>query len=200
MYSKEHGVTYSRPEGQRSFPQREPAYRQSLERRGEYGLHDRPRMQVPTNYSGYAIVDGEERVFGNSETSREPEGGMEMPETDGPTPRCDDLPRVSDLPRGGTGEARRRPPPTVNATFEESVGHGGDEGKPPPTSEVVRAATPSRGGLFDLSRFPFGRGIGFEELMILGLILLLLHESAEGEERGDIDETVILLGLLLLLG
>ena len=33
----------------------------------------------------------------------------------------------------------------------------------------------------------------------LGLILFLLREG-EGEDRGDLDETVILLGLLLLLG
>ena len=37
-------------------------------------------------------------------------------------------------------------------------------------------------------------------LWILGLILFLLHESGDCEDRGDIDETVILLGLLLLLG
>ena len=34
----------------------------------------------------------------------------------------------------------------------------------------------------------------------LGLILFFLHESTDCEERGDLDETVILLGLLLLLG
>jgi len=42
--------------------------------------------------------------------------------------------------------------------------------------------------------------VGMEELLIIGLILFLLYESASCEDRGDIDETVILLGLLLLLG
>jgi hypothetical protein len=39
-----------------------------------------------------------------------------------------------------------------------------------------------------------------EELLLLGLILFLLRESEACPERGDLEETVILLGLLLLLG
>ena len=46
----------------------------------------------------------------------------------------------------------------------------------------------------------FGHGIGTEELLILGLILFLLLEGGEGEDKGDLTETVILLGLLLMLG
>ena len=68
---------------------------------------------------------------------------------------------------------------------------------------AASAVRPSSRGwfpLFDASRFPFGHGIGLEELLLLGLILFLLHECGDGEERGDLDETVVLLGLLLLLG
>ena len=46
MYSKDKGITY---DAGQPFPRRQPAYRQP----------DRPRMQVPPNYSGHAIVDGE---------------------------------------------------------------------------------------------------------------------------------------------
>jgi hypothetical protein len=45
-----------------------------------------------------------------------------------------------------------------------------------------------------------GQGIGLEELLLAGLILFLLRENETCAERGDLDETVILLGLLLLLG
>jgi hypothetical protein len=38
-----------------------------------------------------------------------------------------------------------------------------------------------------------------EELLLLGLILFLLMENSDCPDRGDLDETVILLGLLLLL-
>lgn len=211
MYSKDTGIT--REVGQ-PFPRRQPAYRQP----------DRPRMQVPPNYSGHAIVDGEERPLGQIQ---EAESAPESVTAEGPTPRFDDLPRVSDLPRGG--DSHRRPQVrTVPATFEESALEAYEERTEPaipsdavpatpaavppaPTATVVgpmaavagsTVAKPASAprGLFDLSRFPFGHGIGFEELLILGLILFLLHESGECEDRGDIDETVILLGLLLLLG
>ena len=196
MYSKERGITH---DGGLAPPTRQPAYRQP----------SRPRMQVPPNYSGHAIVDGEERPLGQMP---EPEVTVETPAPDGPTPRFDDLPRVSDL-----GDARRPRVRTVSATFEEpdemdvlpeeSASLRETAPTPPPTGPASAAPSapsaptpPVRPSLFDLSRFPFGHGIGFEELLILGLILFLLHESGECEDRGDIDETVILLGLLLLLG
>lgn len=46
--------------------------------------------------------------------------------------------------------------------------------------------------------FPFGHGIGGEELLILGIMLLVY---LSGAERGEIDgEFIILLGLLLFAG
>ena len=161
-------------------------------------------MQVPPNYSGHAIVDGEERPLGQLPEVDIPE---ESPNHDLPTPHFDGLPRVSDL-----GDNRRRPPVrTVSSTFEEpdTEGEDGVEESDMDTVPVSPSApaqaqtslpTTPRGALFDLTRFPFGHGIGTDELLIIGLILFLLHENASCEERGDIDETVILLGLLLLLG
>ena len=191
MYSKDRGITH---DGGSPIPPRQPAYRQP----------SRPRMQVPPNYSGHAIVDGEERPLGHIP---EPEPPAETPLPDSPTPRFDDLPKVSDL-----GDSRRRSQVrTVPATFEETEREASEPENPNPSrdpaptpppaeSASVASAPVARPSLFDLSRFPFGHGIGFEELLILGLILFLLHESGECEDRGDIDETVILLGLLLLLG
>ena len=46
--------------------------------------------------------------------------------------------------------------------------------------------------------FPFGHGIGSEELLILGIMLLIY---LSGSERGEIDgEFIVLLGLLLFAG
>ena len=46
--------------------------------------------------------------------------------------------------------------------------------------------------------FPFGHGIGTEELLILGMMMLIYFS---GSEEGDIDgEFIILLGLLLFAG
>ena len=198
MYSKERGYT-TEPPALRRLSYRQP---------------ERPRMQVPFNYSGHAIVDGEERPLGRVEETEDP---AEPILAEGPIPRFDDLPRVSEL-----GESRRRPPPlTIPIPMGESEesetadrpsddgpseeGAPADEGRnlsptPPPSPPAPEEPT-KRSAVFDLSRFPFGHGIGWEELLIMGLIWLLLHENAAcGRERGDLDETVILLGLLLLLG
>ena len=178
MYSKERG--YSRPMGH-ALGGRGPAYRQP----------QRQRMQVPPNYSGNAIVDGEERPLGQTEEDAVDlsYGGEAVGE--GPVPTFGHLPRVSEL--GAPARAK-----------EEGWEPSNDEPAPPP--EKVEIAEPPReparpvAPLFDASRFPFGHGIGFEELLLLGLILFFLHESSDCADRGDLDETVILLGLLLLLG
>ena len=189
-----------------------------------YRQPERPRMQVPPNYSGHAIVDGEERPLGRVDP---PEAVENPAPSEGPVPRFDDLPRVSEL-----GESRYRPPavsiplPPYDTDSQEdgpsrdgfplaevAEGEGtadlpfvpADEEATAEDSPLSAPAQTFDGGpshsLFSLSRFPFGHGIGWEELLIMGLIWLLLHENvACGRERGDLDETVILLGLLLLLG
>ena len=211
MYSKERGYTHEPP----SFStQRRPMYRQP----------NRPHMQVPPNYNGHAIVDGEERPLGHVEVE---EFVSNLPSPDAPTPCFDDLPRISELPRGNeplreSGDTRRRsavmPAPYAmegmpqedyeNDTLaeESALGAGEDEEESEREEDAAIAAAeqptglPRPRGLFDLAHFPFGHGIGWEELLIIGLIWFLLRESMACEERGDLDETVILLGLLLLLG
>ena len=52
---------------------------------------------------------------------------------------------------------------------------------------------------FDLSKhFPFGHGIGGEELLILAVMLIVF---VSGNDRGEVDsELLLLLGLLLFAG
>ncbi len=235
MYSKDRGITHRESTlsfGNRPPPgDRQPAYRQS-----------RPeRVQVPPNYSGHAIVDGEERPLG-SMIPVEPDPAHTadpLPIPDTPIPRFDGLPRVSDL-----GDTRRHAPRTLPASFEvreepsedrlsegrlsegrlsenrpsenrSSEGHPfedyppeervGTNREPPiplaPPPSPPPADRPSRGlSLPDPSRFLAGHGFGLEEILILGLILFLLRENGDCDDRGDLDETVVLLGLLLLLG
>lgn len=200
MYSKERG--YSRPmsqmpgqmPGQRAAyqPAYQPAYRQP----------PRQRMQVPPNYSGNAIVDGEERPLGRppgqplgqvDEAVSEAAVGAE-----GPVPTFEHLPRVSELgapARGGTvpqiaGVGGPPVGPPVGPPAEEHEVNPGEDSADKPGG-------PPRP---DAARSPFGRGLGLEELLLAGMILFFLREGADCPERGDLDETVILLGLLLLLG
>ncbi len=195
MYSKDKGITRRKtlpPTGDRS-----PSYRQSPPE----------RLHVPPNYSGHAIVDGEERPLGSlfsPETDTPP--NAELPTVEQPTPRFDGLPRVSDL-----GDSHRHTPRTLPASFAvteepaasspEAVEIPTETVQLPPTAPVTPPTErPIRGhSLFASARSLLGNGLGLEELLLLGLILFLLREG-EGEDRGDLDETVILLGLLLLLG
>ena len=206
MYSKEKGITYGKPSGtERSFegisPFGEPAYRR------------RQPVRVPANYSGHAIVDGEERPLGSLPLvplGAEPE--LPRSPAASPEPHFEGLPKVSEL-----GD-RRLPPPRIlpaedssedsglaggKAAGKADGGEGAEEGAedrlpiltPPMEREEKSASSPKPSAISI-----FGHGIGTEELLILGLILFLLLEGGEGEDKGDLTETVILLGLLLMLG
>jgi hypothetical protein len=166
------------------------------------------RVSVPPNYSGHAIVDGEERPLGFLRADDPPAEDR----SDLPTPRFDGLPRVSDL-GGGTRHPPRSPLPasyeaaeTVPTPFPVSTIPTGASPRPhgetraadpsPPPRESERGERRAEDSPF---RFLSGQGLGLEELLLLGLILFLLRESGDGD-RGDLDETVILLGLLLFWG
>ena len=205
MYSKDKGITRREPAAslgdRRPIGDRQPAYRQNRTR----------HVQVPPNYSGHAIVDGEERPLGSTIPTEieTPLAAAILPPADTPTPRFEGLPRISDL-----GDIRRHSLKTLPPSVEVQEPPAAD----PPSSdeEVPSAATPTvaappnspspdyrtdRGSsLFNPSRFLSGHGFGLEEILILGLILFLLRENGDGADRGDLDETLILLGLLLVLG
>ena len=187
MYSKEKGFTHA-PAGE------------LLHRRP----HRAPRVSVPPNYRGHAIVDGEERPLGSLNGDHPHAPAKELATPDAPVLRFDDLPRVSQL-----GDSHRRQTPTylpapayaeataspeetdlpeVDATSREALQNtAAPHGTPSPTVSLPRPP------LAALS-------VGLEELLLLGLILFLLMENSDCSDRGDLDETVILLGLLLLLG
>lgn len=248
MYSKERGVTppaVPRPHGT-------PAYRQP----------PRERLRVPMNYSGHAIVDGEEQPLGMA-ISREIEpSAVELPAPgDPPVPRFEGLPRVSEL-----GDGHRYRPPSyavdtlssgdpsallasegtegmeddpLSSTNSHEIPRSPTKSHPTPStsanlheiplSPINRHPTPSTSA--DLHEIPLSPTNlhpapltsqnsppappaatrfpprldsilphGTEDLLIVGLILFLLRESEACSDRGDLEETVILLGLLLLLG
>ena len=157
-----------------------------------------PRVSVPPNYRGHAIVDGEEQPLGLWENTNP------HPAADVPVPRFDDLPRVSSL-----GDGHRHPPPAYPILYGDNSDHG--EVDRPRGDDVREEAYVAETGSFhsppqDRSpaapprRFGGTLSLGLEELLLMGLILFLLREGEECPDRGDLDETVILLGLLLLLG
>lgn len=175
---------------------------------------DNPRVRVPPGYRGNAIVDGEERPLGVPAAPPPPADRPPLTEgerTDGdyrypeeglpgdapPEPRFDGLPRVSELGARGYDSRRDLSPDTPDDTLPDmDIADGFSPGADDPSTPASIVPT---GGLFDARHFPFGHGFGFDEILLLGLILLLLHEN-HGGDRGDLDETVVLLGILLLCG
>lgn len=204
MYSKDRGIT--RPAHPRLMGDRAPSYRQG----------PRERVQVPPNYSGHAIVDGEERPLGSPFTP-DPDASptLDFPTAEQPTPRFDDLPRVSQL-----GDSHRRQTPSyLPATaYTETVTAPEETADTPSTAArpyqspqnitsahgaPTNATHPHEASPSSISHPWRALGtlsLGLEELLLLGLILFLLRENTDCPDRGDLDETVILLGLLLLLG
>lgn len=69
-----------------------------------------------------------------------------------------------------------------------------------PSSAPATESAGSFGGLFSGQHFPFGHGLGYEELLILGLILFLLKEDEGGKGDSDLSMTLLLLGALLFFG
>ena len=132
----------------------------------------RQRVRVPPGYRGLAVVEGSENLPANKDFGHV---GASDPHVEG-------LERLA-FPQEALEmdeEADLRPEPL-----------------PATPVAAPEASHPPRGWL-DAAHFPFGHGLGTEEWLLIGLILLLLREA--GPDRGDLDETVILLGLLLLGG
>ena len=153
-----------------------------------------PRVSIPPNYRGHAIVEGR---MGDGEV-----------DSTAPVPRFEGLPRVSQLgegrfptyPRYGGVLDEAEPCLPEERPINEGEARGGVRSNEEfSTGEEGGRALPSG---FLPSRHAFGGGLslGNEELLLLGLILLLLREGGDCSDRGDLDETVILLGLLLLWG
>lgn len=184
MYSKEKGFTHA-----------------PVEARTLHRPNRAPRVSIPPNYRGHAILD-EERMRDGEE--------RQSVDTATPVPRFEGLPRISQL-GDGRGYPRYRSgaaPDDGDSSFpgEDAPPARGDGADGAASAEEKHAAVTDT-GLFPPPRpvplrnaFGGGLSLGTEELLLLGLILLLLREGGDCADRGDLDETVILLGLLLLLG
>lgn len=133
------------------------------------------QIRVPDHYSGCAFSESRDRPVYPPPASVPPQA---------PPP---------------TQPARPYPPP-VKISPNGDAGFGSDRTPPPKPPEPCRAGTPApaeslRGLLGGIgSAFPFTHGLGFDELLLLGLILLLAQSDLA-------DQNLILfLALLLFCG
>lgn len=132
----------------------------------------RRELRVPPNYSGTAIGS---------------------PPPDGVSPATD-------------GMILQEPSPPVEVTGgaeERKTEETALQTEAPTVSSETPPARPSSSplsGLLSGQGFPFGHGLGFEELLLLGLILFLLREGEGTGEESDLSVTLLLLGALLFCG
>ena len=146
--------------------------------RGRAYLRDDPsrRVVVPPNYTGHAVA--RDNAVADHDAYPLPDvTPMQQDTGDGP---------LYEAPE----EAEATPAPSEEAP-PHSPAH---EEHIPPEPAGLPSSVPQEG----LSLF--GRGIGWEELLILGLIFFLLRESEEGGGPSDLTETILLLGALLVVG
>lgn len=139
-------------------------------------------VQIPEHYSGCAFSQADGRLEKPFAKSTSPLLEVARPT---PTPMQATTHELNDPPQ----EKPATPSITSNSTHEQKQT---DQKEAQPTAAVSLLKSPRLlGGLG--SSFPFSHGIGFEELLILGLIFLL--------SQGETDSsTVLLLGLLLFCG
>lgn len=150
-------------------------------------------MKLPENYSGNA--------FSNQSPYSEMPPPARMP-----TPRQDTM--IPDIPARDipTEEYRQEfvSPRFPHEAEEEPYDESSDESFAEPRQKTQNMPAPPsifssllpKGGLS--THFPFGHGIGSEELLILAVMLMVF---LSGNETGEVDsEFILLLGLLLFAG
>ena len=150
---------------------------------------DRHKIKVPENYSGNAFIQ-ESRA-------------NEMP------PPVRQLPSLYDLPSTAPNESVEanenvedfdsieeiEPVDTTSDKEEENLIPVSASQKKSEKNSIFSSLLPP--GVDFSSRFPFGHGIGREEVIILAVMLLVY---LSGDDDGCDHELILLLGLLLLAG
>ena len=142
------------------------------------------RVTLPENYSGNAFT-------------RQPIYSEMPPPTRAQVPRQESLPYIreeaSDIPPEESDREHLAP---TYAEFEEDRIEDAPRERDSHSPPSIFSSLLPKGALS--THFPFGHGIGSEELLILAVMLLVF---LSGNESGEVDsEFILLLGLLLFAG
>ena len=150
----------------------------------------RQGIKIPENYSGHAF--------------REPPIYSDMP----PPTRLDVPPAerresIPPLPKEGIEEiatTSARPPEPITAERPVSIPEPlpTTEKSPPEDQKQSLFSSLFPPGIASSAHFPFGHGLGGEELLIMAMMLLVLLSGKDGGESDH--ELLLLLGLLLFAG
>ncbi|MBE6693164.1 MAG: hypothetical protein E7589_00155 [Ruminococcaceae bacterium] len=143
-------------------------------------LTERDGVRLPVNYKGTAFnSDG---TYSRTYTARAKDTAVPTVET---------VEQAEPSPEKVVREIELPPPPPKD---EKKA----DESKPAGLSDLLRSLG---GGMANSKGFPFGHGIGFEELLLLGLILFISDDgNSSGCSKEEQDLTRLLLAALLFCG
>lgn len=143
----------------------------------------KPRdISIPENYGGSAFMQNRsyQSIFQNTETPKEIYEVKEV-EKEASTPNID-LPPEPEVPIQEINEIKQSDTPKEESVKKES-----------PIPSLIPFATPK----LLKNHFPFGHGIGSEELLILGIMTLLFMSDEDDTSDGEL---IMLLALLLFAG
>ncbi len=121
------------------------------------------------------------------------EGGRALPPVSPPV----DQPTYPLYPSYGENDDLTEAPPLLRGDTVPDQPEG-EEHTPPEAASMPASALSAPATQAGLTLF--GKGIGWEELLILGLIFFLLRESEGQSDPCDLAETILLLGALLVMG
>ena len=152
-------------------------------------------MYVRPNNIGGRPIKLPENYSGNAFSNHSPYSDMPPPTR---TTQARETPALEPIRHRETTESAQSEDRVEDFTTDKNIPEIKEEKNASPalpSSSIFSSLLPRS----DLSRhFPFGHGIGSEELLILAVMLLVF---LSGNERGEIDsEFLLLLGLLLFAG
>ena len=151
-----------------------------------YSRYDHRRdstVRLPENYSGTAFLGNAISPATHEPTAQRIEIGKPSSRETAPRER---LP-ITDPPQKTTWEAPKQKPPVKESGIEERI-HPPSANAPSAPSHHPPMTPPTLGGLLDHA-FPLAHGLGFEELLLIGLIILLAH----GEQSSNVTTWLALL-------
>ena len=155
-------------------------------------------MKIPDNYSGHAFSQKAEYL------DMPPPVRQSVPKDDyKKEPRFHSPPSIAERIQNDKKADQAEKFTEIGEEYQDYPSPISDEASPPPLSKEndhdpkhSLRLLPGIGG--DAGRFPFGHGIGSEELLILAMMLLVYLSEEEGG-KGDY-EFLFILGLLLFAG
>ena len=148
---------------------------------------ERQRVKIPENYSGHAFRDG------SPYTDMPPPARLDLLPSERGAPKSVEPELSGSIPELNTPEPPKKDLDEKNGAFDEKTAQKSEKES---KNSLFSSLLPTN--FASSEHFPFGHGIGSEEILILAMMMMVFLSDKNG---GDPDhELLLLLGLLLFAG